>query len=295
MNARPLLCLVTSLGLAGLGGCVDGTRGKAPLDRAPELGEPETYRPARVGRPELESASQLGGAAELGDPPLLTPPGVIAGCEDIAAQSAHCMVLADDALVMIGLDTFAACEGPRPEVTPHRSGSLGWLSDGVYLCAAAEGGPVVTRVSIADGFAERSAMPCDAVTDHDGGLLALPGTGERLDFWPTFDEVMGGQVPFTLDIEHHGTRIGTSATTAVFAEREAVEVQVTDLLVRESRRVPLEGFSGEVFAIDATEDGRLLVVGAAGLYELDAETGARVGFHELPDVGRIHGVSCRGR
>lgn len=286
-----LLAVLASLGAGCVGDIL--TNSAKPVAQEPQIGDAETFDRPTPMRPHLDDAVNLGVDPRPVAPDVQRTPGVLAGCEEVTAESAHCMALTAEGLAMVGLDTGRVCAGPAAQVAPNRGGSLGWSDDAVYLCAGGEAGPVLTRISLEDGFAERSATPCDAVTDHEGGLIAIPGTGDRLELWRTWDEVRAGEPPHVLEIAHAGTRIASVRARAYIAERHATSVAVADLVLRETRTVALAGFDGEIRGLDATEDGRLVVFGPAGLHVFDAETGDAIEFRSMNGVGQVLGISCR--
>lgn len=284
------LSLVTALSM----GCIGGERMASP---APELGAPPLFPAADEGERTVDADPRT---PDLGEAPSFpTPPGAVAGCEHVAVEPIACVVLDDEGLAMVGLTTGQVCAGPDVDALAVDDGSLGWLDDGVYVCAPGEAGPVVTRVSLEDGRAERSAMPCDAVTDHFGGLLGLPGTGERLDWWPGFDSVMDGQVPYSYAVAHTETLLASAGRAAIFASPGSAAVRVARVDRDETLSVELEGFDGEIAAIDGDDDGRLFVFTGGerpAVHVFDAYTGWSLRTVLLPGLrGDIRGASCRAR
>jgi hypothetical protein len=242
-----------------------------------------------------------------------TEPRILAGCGAIATESRYCMATTSGNLVMLGLDSGTVCHGePASPWMYAPASSLGWRGDYVYLCDSTRG---IGRISIVDGTVDVAPVPCESITAFEDGLLGMvsveggwssTGLGYLAHF-ATFEQVAERRPTRAFAIDAWATRIAMHGDQVYFAWHSTDTVETARLKDDAPiYPVPLEGYNDWIWAMDATDDGRLVIGGpplsvphhpsVGGIRLFDAATGDSLG--ELPsefDDLQINGMQCISR
>ncbi len=259
---------------------------------------------AHVGR-ELTSFRGCGESStfEIDAPGELRPPHRVssrrdatlpAACAQLATESTYCMSMGSGAPIFFGLDSGRVCSGVpmNTSVSSHSVSSLAWLGDYAYACLHGRG---LARISLMDGTVDIAPIACEAVSTHRDGLLVMLGYGSG-----SSPESMGAVIHFDsfaaavrrepscwLGIRPHATRMAVHGDRGYFAWHSTGTLSTTLLGPQSSmQELKLEGYDGWVFGMDATDDGRLLILGPGGaseprLFLFDRTTGASLGAHPV--------------
>ncbi|WP_095984679.1 hypothetical protein [Cystobacter fuscus] len=246
-----------------------------------EIGEPGTLRPENT----VSTASD---------------PVVPRGCEQLTTESAYCMTLNYNTPTVVGLDSGRTCAGvPSKLSSLYDVSSLAWNGNYLYGCIHDRG---LARISLVDGSTDIAPIACQAVTSYRNGLLTL------LDYDGTNTSVLNTPVQFdsfrnaarhvtscTLNNRPHASRMAAGGDRGYFAWHSTDSIETFALNRTESpQTIKLEGYSGWIMGMDATEDGRLLILGNnPELLSFNSTTGVALGKKALPF--RANGLICKTR
>jgi hypothetical protein len=247
---------------------------------------------------------------QIDEPGALRPPHPVsdeqaptlpAGCESLARESTYCLSLTGSGTMsVIGLDSGRVCQGGATPIETFDVSSLGWQGDYYYACIRERG---VARVSIVDGTADIAPVPCEMATTYEGGILAtlLEPEGPRFPPWRLvryagFETAARGEVAHTFALgEPSVHRIGVHRNRLYYAWHSTNTVQTVPLQDgATATNIPLANYDNWIFGLDATDDGKLLVMGGwtnPGLYVFDAASGAHL--RTLAQGIGGHGLACK--
>lgn len=216
-----------------------------------------------------------------GEPAPCTPPQ-LAGREDLAREQVrlpacdavtrerdgYCVTRSGGALAVVGLTSGETCtvaETAAPLDLGYGS-SLAWRGETLYSCGAGE----LLRVSLVDGAHEALGLPCDAVTDFDGGLLVTPpgfDFGARGHRWyASLESILDDRVDAIYPFGTAGSRMTADGDVLLTAWHSTDHIERYDL--RTQTLLPpltLEGFDGWVLGLAVTAGGDLIVSTHDGL------------------------------
>ncbi|WNG49394.1 hypothetical protein F0U60_38695 [Archangium minus] len=235
-----------------------------------EIGEPGTLRPENT----VSTASE---------------PVVPRGCEHLTTESAYCMTFNYNTPTVVGLDSGRTCAGvPAKIFDLYDISSLAWNGNYLYGCIYDRG---LARISLVDGSVDIAPIACQAVTSYRNGLITL------LDYDGSNHSVLNTLVQFdtfrnaarhvtscTLNNRPHASRMATGGDRGYFAWHSTDSIETFALNRNESpQTIKLQGYNGWIMGMDATEDGRLHIVGTnPELLSFNSTTGAALGKKPLP-------------
>lgn len=250
---------------------------------------------------------------EIDEPGELRPPHTVSnktvptlpvGCEAMAKEPVQCMTMDYHVPTIIGLDSGRTCSSQVPSnfgVGPDAS-SLAWRGDYVYACVHDRG---LARISLLDGSVDIAPIACRAVASHRGGLLVMldydgtnPSLLGALVHFDDFEAAARHQATCLFNIRPFASRMAVHGDRGYFAWHSTDEISTAELSAKGVlQNVGLEGYDDWIFGMDATDDGRLLILGPRpepGLHIFNAGTGESMGF--LPLGGNfLQGLSCWSR
>lgn len=224
---------------------------------------------------------------------LRPEPTLPAGCESLAGDAVQCVTLVENTPVFFGPDSGARCSGAPARVEDlHHASSLAWQGNYVYGCIHDRG---IARVSLTDGSADIAPFDCEAVAEYEGGLMVMRGRMQGLAWFDSFEAAARRQASCLPGFTPYASRIAVHGTRGYFAWHSTHEVQTVDFARGgQLRTLRLDGYDGWIMGMDATSDGRLLILGPeAGIHVFDAATGAARGQLPLAKMGSlVNGLAC---
>jgi hypothetical protein len=170
--------------------------------------------------------------------------------------------------------------------------SIGIQGDYLVTCAN-----TAVRIGLADGKAEVSDVPCDAVT-ADASTIWVVAQG-KIAQYTDFDALKAHQPSGSAALDEHAVnRIapGGDGTLIGSAFQTDSVVHVTPSTGVTSAPLKLDSFSGMVLGVSALADGRVVLASwslGGGLYVFDGTSGAKIHSSEQATSNQLfHGLAC---